>query len=52
MVDSTRIECVSGALSDGVAVEMIGLVQVVIDNATVTEDGSHFNTKIIRFLKF
>ena len=45
MIKSTRIECDSGALADGVAAEMIGSVQVIIDNATVTEDGVTFEYK-------
>ena len=44
-INSTNIECVSGALSDGVAAEMIGMVQVIIDNATVTEEGVTFEYK-------
>ena len=46
MINSTSIECVSGALADGVAAEMIGPVQVIIDNAIVTdEDGVTFEYK-------
>ena len=44
-INSTRIECDSGALADGIAVEMIGSVQVIIDNATVTADGVTFQYK-------
>ena len=44
-INSTRIECVVGTLVDGVAAEMIGPVQVIIDNATVTEDGVTFEYK-------
>ena len=44
-INSTRIECVSGELADGVAVDMIGSVQVIIDNATVTASGVTFEYK-------
>ena len=44
-INSTSIECIFGALADEVAVEMIGSVQVIIDNATVTADGVTFEYK-------
>ena len=43
MINSTNIECISGALGDGV--QMIGCVQVVIDNATVTKEEVTFEYK-------
>ena len=45
MINSTSIECVSRALADGVAAEMNGMVQLIIDNATVTEQGVTFEYK-------
>ena len=45
MINSTSIECVSGALANGVEAEMIRPVQVIIDNARVTEDGVVFEYK-------
>ena len=45
MINSTSIECISGALADGVEAEMIGSVQVIIDNATVATDGVTFEYK-------
>ena len=45
MVDSTYIECVSGALADGLQAEMSASVQVTIDSATVIAEGVSFQYK-------
>ena len=37
-IKSTSIECVSGALADGVPADTTGPVQVIIDNAIVTDE--------------
>ena len=45
MINTTNIECISGALADGVVMEIIGSVQVIIDDATVTREGVTFEYK-------
>ena len=45
MIASTFIECVSGALANGLQAELIGSVQVTIDNAIITAEGVSFEYK-------
>ena len=44
-INSTSIECISGALTDGVVVEIVRSVQVIIDSATMTKSGVIFEYK-------
>ena len=45
MIGSTYIECVSGALAEGMQAEISASVQVTIDSATVTAEGVSFQYK-------
>ena len=45
MINSTNIECISGAVADGVEADMVGSVQVIIDSATVTGNGVTYEYK-------
>ena len=42
MVGSTYIQCMSGALADGLQAEMSASVLVMIDSATVISEGVSF----------